>query len=109
MNVEVEVVSDDSIRVSWESIDLPEIVGYIVYYNSVSGRTNEASTKNVSSSILSTIISGLMSGEIYYFQVSAVADGDIKGRKSLIDGASVTIIHTRQMEGNCILEWTPNN
>ena len=33
MNVEVEVVSASSVRVSWDSLDIPEITGYIVYYS----------------------------------------------------------------------------
>ena len=32
MNVVVEIASDTSVRVSWDSVDIPEITGYTVYY-----------------------------------------------------------------------------
>ncbi len=73
MNVEVEVVSDDSIRVSWDSIDLPEIPGYVVHYSLARGdnTTIEHSVKLSNNSVL---ICCLMTEIEYLFRVAALAE-----------------------------------
>ena len=73
-NVEVEVTSASSVRVSWDILDIPEIVNYRVYY-SRTGQEGE-NTTTVPSSADSVEISGLLTGEEYQFQVVAVADLD---------------------------------
>ena len=75
MNVEVEVISAGSVKVSWDCLDIPEITGYIVYYN----QTGNTQSVNVTSSTNSVLIDGLMNNVEYQFQVAAIAelDGDV--------------------------------
>ena len=86
MNVEVEVVSDTSVRVSWDSVDIPEITGYTVYYNQTGNRKRQSEESiTVPSSDNSVVIEGLLNNVEYQFQVVAIAelDGDvIMGQRS---------------------------
>ena len=85
MNVEVETASSGSVRVSWDSLDIPEITGYIVYYNQ-KGITDFMNV-TVPTNSRSVVIGGLMSNVEYQFQVAAVADYDgavIIGEKSAV-------------------------
>ena len=88
LNVEVQVVSDTSVRVSWDSVDIPEITGYTVYYSQTGNRTRQSEESiTVSSSNNSVVIEGLLNNVEYQFQVVAMAelDGDvIMGQRSLI-------------------------
>ena len=95
MNVEVEVVSDTSVRVSWDSVDIPEITGYTVYYSQTGNRKrqNEESI-TVPSSDNSVVIESLLNNMEYQFQVVAIAelDGDvIIGQRSLQSGIVVAL------------------
>ena len=54
MNVEVEVISASSVRVSWDRFDIPEITGYTVHYNQMGSMTRES--RNVSSSTSVTCV-----------------------------------------------------
>ena len=69
-NVEVEVVSAGSVGVSWDSLDIPGIMGYIVYYS----QTGNTQSVNVTSSTNSVVISGLMNNVEYQFQVAAIVE-----------------------------------
>ena len=80
--LEFDVLSPTSVRVSWDRLNIPEITGYIVYY-SQTGNSNEKSiTKlsvNISSSDTSVTIDNLTSDVQYQFEVVAVAElnGDV--------------------------------
>ena len=86
MNVEVEVVSDTSVRVSWDSVDIPEITNYTVYYSQTGDRKRQSEESiTVPSSDKSVVIEGLLNNVEYQFQVVAIAelDGDvIMGQRS---------------------------
>ena len=86
MNVEVEVVSDTSVRVLWDSVDIPEITGYTVYYSQTGNRKRQSEESvTVPSSDNSVVIEGLLNNVEYQFQVVAIAelDGDvITGQRS---------------------------
>ena len=82
-----------SLRVSWDRLDVPDVAGYIVYYNYVDSEmtTNEQSV-NISSQDISVIISNLISDVQYHFEVAAVADvaGDVViGQRSPTSSALV--------------------
>ena len=80
MNVEVEVVSDTSVRVSWDSVDIPEITGYTVYYSQTGNKKRQSEESiTVPSSDNSVVIEGLLNNVEYQFQVVAIAelDGDV--------------------------------
>ena len=73
MNVEVEVVSDTSVRVSWDSVDIPEITGYTVYYSQTGNRKRQSEgSTTVPSSDNSVVIEGLLNNVEYQFQVVAM-------------------------------------
>ena len=74
MNVEVEISSATSVRVSWDRLDIPEITGYIVYYSQ-----RQRDIKHIFSLENSVIIDNLLSDVEYQFEVVAVAelDGDV--------------------------------
>jgi fibronectin type 3 domain-containing protein len=99
MMVNVEIVSANSVRVSWDSIDIPEITGYTVYYSQTGNRERQSEV-TVPSSDNSVVIEGLVNNEEYQFQVAAIAvlDGEIiTGRRSMLStitvvGSSVTTI-----------------
>ena len=78
MNVVVEIASDTSVRVSWDSVDIPEITGYTVYYTGNRKRQSEESI-TVPSSDNSVVIEGLLNNVEYQLQVVAIAelDGDV--------------------------------
>ena len=75
MNVEVEITSATSVRVSWDRHDIPEITGYIVYYS----QRQRDITEHIFSHENSVIIDNLLTDVEYQFEVVAVAelDGDI--------------------------------
>ena len=91
VNVEVEAVSDDSVKVSWDSVNLPEITGYTIYY-SWTGNTRKS---QVPQSVHFTIIDSLATNVVYQFQVSAIAELNgkvIEGQRSTISGMSKLIL-----------------
>ena len=89
MNLELEIVSDTSVRVSWDSVDIPEITGYTVYYSQTGSRKRQSEESiTVPSSDNSVVIEGLLNNVVYQFQVAAIAelDGDvIVGQRSLLN------------------------
>ena len=95
LNVEVEVVSDTSVRVSWDSVDIPEITGYTVYYSQTGNRKRQSEEfVTVPNSDNSVVIEGLLNNVEYQFQVVAIAelDGDvIIGQRSLRHGIVVAL------------------
>lgn len=75
----MEQLSTTAVRVSWESINLPDIAGYRVYYSRTGNRkrqSEEGLTMDVSSSENSADVSGLSSYVQYNFQVAAIAELD---------------------------------
>ena len=88
MNVVVEVVSDTSVKVSWDSVDIPEITGFTVYYSQTGNRKRQGEGSiTVPSSDNSVVIEGLLNNVEYQFQVVAIAelDGDvIMGQRSVL-------------------------
>ena len=78
MGVDVEILTDTSVRVSWERIlNIPEITHYTVFYSRSGGRKRQADCeqfRNVPSSTSSVDIEGLSGGaRSYQFVVIAVA------------------------------------
>ena len=92
VNVKVELVTDMSVRVSWDLLDIPKITGYIVYYS----QTGNTRSVNVTSSTNSVAISGLVNNVEYQFQVAAIAElnGDRAiGERSILNNVSI-VVHT---------------
>ena len=98
MNVEVEMVSDTSVRVSWDSLDIPEITGYIVYYRETESVSESEESRTVSSSVNSVLVEELSSGVEYQFQVVAIAEveGAVSmGQRSVLNSKSIiTLLNT---------------
>ena len=86
----LEVVSATSIQVTWERLEIPEIIGYRVYY----GQTgNSEMVATVSGSDNSVTIENLLTDVEYQFQVLAVAELDgeiIIGDRSNLSALSPT-------------------
>ena len=78
MLINVEVVSVPSVRISWSSLQILDITGYMVSYV----QTGITQSVNVTSSINSVVIDGLMNNVEYQFQVAAIAE--------LLDGNVIT-------------------
>ena len=78
MNTELLEMSATSVIVSWDRLDIPEIMGYIVYYSQTEIVATEQFV-NVPSSQNSVLIEDLMTEVEYQFEVVAVAelDGDV--------------------------------
>ena len=80
MNVQVESVSDSSVRVSWETINNPMITKYTVYYYFLNVTEDYETEVNksiiVPSSVNSVLIRNLTESNItdYQFQVAATAE-----------------------------------
>ncbi len=85
-------MSANSVRLSWDSIDTPEVTGYTVYYRK---RQSVEVSVTVPSSVNSTVIEGLMSNVEYQLQVVAIAELDgsviIMGERSMLTVVVVTI------------------
>ena len=97
VNVEVEVITDISVRVSWDLLDIPETTGYIVYYSQT------GSTWSVTTSANSVTIGGLTNDVEYQFQVAAIAelDGDVvTGERSILNDMSKIVVPTPLLQGN---------
>ena len=86
MNVEVEISSATSVRVSWDKLDIPEITGYIVYY---SQRQTDI-TEHIFSHENSVIIDNLLTDVEYQFEVVAVTELD--GEIAAEDSERVTVL-----------------
>ncbi len=95
--VSVEVLSDTEVEVSWMSVALPleELTGYRVDYSRVeSSRKRQAGeTVTFPRDVSSRVIGGLISGESYQFQVTALAktlDGtEVEGEASVVDDSAI--------------------
>jgi hypothetical protein len=75
--IRVDVLSANSVRVSWDSIDIPGIANYTVYYSETGNREGQSEEGSVivPSSVNSVVIDGLVTNVEYQFQVAAT-DGD---------------------------------
>ena len=75
--MDVEILTDTSVRVSWERIlDIPEITHYTVFYSKAGSRNREES-RSAPNSTSSVDIEGLSGGaRSYQFVVVAVATVD---------------------------------
>ena len=96
-NVEVEVVTDMSVRVSWDLLDIPEITSYIVYYS----RTGNTQLMNVITFTNSVMIDGLMNGVEYQFQVAVIANlaGEvIVGERSMLNSRFIPTSQGKEVE-----------
>ena len=95
-NVVVEIVSDTSVRVSWDSVDIPEITGYTVYYSQTGNRKRQSEDSiTVPSSDNFVVIEGLLNNVEYQFQVAAIAEVDgetIVGQRSIPDDMAVILV-----------------
>ncbi len=83
-NITVVLESVDSVQVSWNSIDFPEIIGYVVYYCQLGNKTVNEQAVHVLNS--STSIEKLVRGGMYQFTVLARAlldDEVISGPRSM--------------------------
>ena len=72
------------LRVSWGSVDIPEITGYTVYYRQTGNRKRQSEESiTVPTSDNSVVIEGLLNNVEYQFQAIAELDGDvIMGQRS---------------------------
>ena len=73
VNVEIDMISSTSLRVSWDRLDIPEITRYIIYY-SQTGNSEMVASVDVSVSENSVTIEDLMSNIQYQFEVVGVAE-----------------------------------
>ena len=76
INVDVEILSATAVMVSWDKVDIPEIVGYIVYYNVIDTGIRNTQSINVTRSVTSVEIEGLLNYADYQFQVAVIAEVD---------------------------------
>ena len=78
--MDVEILTDTSVRVSWRILGFPEITHYTVFYSRAGSRKRQAGCeqfRNVPSSTSSVDIEGLSGGaRSYQFVVVAVATVD---------------------------------
>ena len=102
VNIELEVVSGDSVVVSWDSVNITEIVGYIVYY-SQTGRDEEddiEASLHVSDFTDTVVVENLLSGVEYQFQVAAITaepDGEQRiGRRSHVYTATLPVTQNKE-------------
>ena len=80
--LEFDVLSASSVRVSWDRLDIPEITGYIVYYSQIGNSDEKSNTElsvNITSPDTSVTINNLISDMQYQFEVVALAElnGDV--------------------------------
>ena len=89
-NVVVIVLTNTSISVSWDRLQISDIT-YLILYGQT-GKQETESTRVVPSTERSVDINGLITGAEYKFQVvaQAVVDGEIiVGKRSLLTGMSL--------------------
>ena len=90
-NIKVKTLSATAVRVSWNSVAIPEITGYIIYYSSVTG-SREKQIITVTSSVTSVNIVDLLNNVRYQFQVAIIAE--VKGEQFLGETGLTTGLHT---------------
>ena len=106
MNVMVEMLSNTSVNVSWESIDTSElIISYRVYYNQPG---NMDTFVNASSN--SIVINDLTSNVEYLFYVVVIAKVDgqtFTGQRSMIGAVSIEcMLLTELLHSNNVMFLT---
>jgi hypothetical protein len=90
-SVEVEILSNTSVMVSWNGVDI-EVSGYIIYYRqTLNGVREVENSLTVPNSVTSKMVENLSGDTIYIFQVAAL-DGDIVGRNSSITDKSIVLL-----------------
>ena len=93
-NVAVTVLTATSVSVSWDPLPLDVVTQYIVYYSQTGNREGQTTESSiiVSSSESSVVITELITGEEYQFQMVAQAMVDseiILGERSLLTNMSL--------------------
>ena len=86
-NVAVTVQTATSVRVSWDPLPLTVVDQYIIFYSQTGNRKRQTTESSVvvSNTITAVVISGLVTGADYQFQVvaQAMVDGmTIDGMRS---------------------------
>ena len=117
MNVQVESVSDSSVRVSWEIMNNPMIIYYTVYYFLNVTEDYEAEVNEsiiVPHSVDSVVIEKLTELNItdYQFQVAATAEinGEvIMGESSDAVTLPTSTTSTQMSMANTMMTCKPNN
>ncbi len=95
--VSVRALSDTVVEVTWKSVVLPleELTGYKVIYSQVepSKKRLVGGTETFPGGVSSGVISGLIAGVSYQFQVTALArtvDGtEVEGEASVLDNSTM--------------------
>ena len=106
-NVTLQVISESSVRVSWNALDyIPEIIHYTIVYG-MTGNMSEGFVM-VPSSLSSVVIEGLSGNKEYQFQVVATAelDGEVLvGERSSSSVIIVTLLPVTNptTDGKCML------
>ena len=72
-NVHVELLTETSVKVSWNQIIANEIINYMIYYRPSDSSENKSSV-TVSSSESFVVIDDLMTAMEYQFEVAATAE-----------------------------------
>ena len=76
-NVQVEQITENSVRVSWDAISLPEVTRYRVFYSPIESRKRqvmgELMVEVQGREQTSVVIEDLVSSVQYQFQVVAIA------------------------------------
>ena len=115
MNTMIEIVSSTSVRVSWDRLDIAEIIGYMVYYSQTGNNEMVTSTEwsiNVSNSTNFVVVTSLVNSAEYQFEVVAVAElngeGTVGPRSETITARVVapptsTTIGHKESEGMMLL------
>ena len=100
MNVQVELVSDSSVRVSWEIINNPMITNYTVHYflnvtEDFEAEVNESII--VPSSVNSVMIGNLTEFNITNYQFQVAATAEINGEVIMGERSDATSTTSTQM------------
>ncbi len=72
-NVAVESLTLTSVKISWDNSESTYITEYVIYYKSTSDKGMNEKNKTVNGSARSVIITDLIIGNEYEFEVAAVA------------------------------------
>ena len=83
-NVQVQALSENSVKVFWRRLDIPEVAYYIVYYRPT--ESTEEQIVTTPSNSTSITVTELIKNVEYQFQVAAVAvvyEQEVTGLKSI--------------------------